>query len=558
MKSFLSAILRLLLLGGALLLLALACNMLSNNGDLPDLSGLPDLPGLADIPELLGMPTGQVTVSVGDLPAPQGEGGAVATPAPGGGQALPVLPLETAMIATPTPSLPGNGRLLMIGLDERLWSVPPDGGQPVALGVASELYLAPVNAWYSADGRFALAARPEGDALSVWAVPVDGSSQGVRLGEWPQDWSSGQRRAFYDFSADGRRALYVELIGESATLQVYDLYSGEQATLVLPYDPQALSLAAFIGVGGQILVRGYDSASQGDTLEIYTLPNLAPGTAQRIAGVPGRRIRQFMTSPDGAKVAVVLQDRLQEGGLERLWVIDLTQGKAQAVLEDEGSSLLVYPAWSEDGRWLLFNHWVGQEKLRYSYRAFDTQAAQSYPIVADLESSTPGQPLSRVISFAPDNEALAFTLYEAQPDTLSSWIAVFDGSYTKKLAEATQSGERSSGEYAAGISPDWTHSLIVVADETGRTGSLYAALLDGSQRELLDQWIPYRFFEFGPVVSPDGLSVAYMRLDLASERAELCRIGWDGKGQKVLLAGSQQEVNAGAPVGIPLRWLRLP
>jgi Tol biopolymer transport system component len=216
--------------------------------------------------------------------------------------------------------------------------------------------------------------------------------------------------------------------------------------------------------------------------------------------------------------------------------------------------LMLQPAWSPDGRYVLINRWQTAPELMYNLLAYDTENRASVALITSDSPTEGGSPVAVAASFAPDGQAVGLTLNDAQADSMTFWLAVLDGSYSRVITTSSDVGDFPQGEFVVGISPDWTHSVILASEVGSPLGSLYTAALDGTQRQLLDNLVPYQFLNIGPVLSPDGLSLAYLRLegDVNTPVANLCVINLDGSSKQVIFSGAS--LDQGVP-GIPLVWL---
>jgi hypothetical protein len=452
---------------------------------------------------------------------------------------------------TPTPTQVPNGRILFVGLDEFLWSIEADGSGATRLGAVKDLLAVYTNEWVSPDGRYVFVYQDADGKRIASVMPVDGQGSGQRLGELPQQFGVGEPRSYFDFSSDSQRALFYE--APLNRLVIVDLVSGQR--IEWPVQPEAVdfNVAAFLPGRNWFVLKGFDAAANGQYLEVFNLGETL-SDPQRSQVFANERIYQFQLSPDGTKIVQVNRSLLDNR--ERVLIVQ-QDGQVTTVLENSPTrSLLVSPAWSPDGRYLLINAWQSEPQPAYRLLSYDTQTGALVSLLGDQPSSGIGQPISVAAGFAPDGAAMTFRLYSGNSEAF--WLAFLDGSFVKQVASSVLGAVPPSGEFVAGFTPAWDRMALVVSGQNSLWGDLAAAAIDGSGRVALDSQVPYRYQELGPVISPDGQLVAYFRLLPDTGQGELCIIGLDGSGKRVLYTGRPEEVVQGVPVGIPWKWLPRP
>lgn len=475
----------------------------------------------------------------------EGEGTAQAGSQPG-----------TAALNAPTPEPERNGRLLILGFDASIWSVDVELKSAVVLGQMMELHIYSGNPWFSPDGKFAFVARTENDQKVGFLVHTDGSLPDLRLGLLTPEFDFGSPRDFFGFSPDSRGFFFVDASTNPASLIVAKLDTETLTSFAWPIQasPEEITFAAYIANGDNLLVKSYDPNTSSHYLELFQVGDTLTAP-RRVFSRDGYEIIQFIVSPDLSRIAIVSR-KFGVDQADELSVFHLETGElTQVPLDGPGRVVMTSPAWSPNGGFVLFNSWSVQgENLVYSYNSFDVTKKVSLPLFDKVNSEKVGQPLSRVFSFAPDGLGAGVRLYEDLPGHVSALLVLLDGSYHIEIARAfTENGVR-NGSYVAGFSTDWTRSVVVEPKEGGKLGDLYAGALDGSKKELLDSPVPYEFFDIGPVISPDGKSVAYLLLDIATQQASLAVINLDGSDRRIIL-DKNTLIDNKVLSGLPLVWL---
>jgi Tol biopolymer transport system component len=473
---------------------------------------------------------------------------------------VPPIPPTSAPYKTLTPAPTGipaltNGRLVFLGFDQAIWSVNPDGTDAVRLGYFSDFHVYSPGGWHSADGRFALVIQNEEQVKVAYLAAVDGS-QAVKLAPVSQEFHLGAPRDVFSFTTSGSRFYFLDTTANPANLLVYDLKNGTNLTWPVQASAEELTYAAFAG-NDRLLIKAYDPAINGHYLELFDITSVL-ANPRRIAELRDHKIIQFAASPGGLWAAVVFRAQAEGDNPDLLYVVNLETLEMRPIIDQPGAKvLLINPAWSPNGHYLLANVWTPGQPFLYNLFSYDVQANKAAKIISDIASSAVGQPLSRVTSFSPDGDVAGIYLYDEKPDTVAFLRAVLDGTQTLRITEASMVNRLPQGEFVSAVARDWTHMLVISPQSGMPSGDLYATWMDGNGRQLLDGPVPFRFFELGPVISPDGKNTAYLRIDLAGQQAELVTIGLDGKERKVLFAGVAPQGDE-PPVGLPLAWLPRP
>lgn len=464
--------------------------------------------------------------------------------------------LETmtpAPAMTPTPLPIQNGRILYLGVDEKVYSIDPVSKSVLLLGEATDFHIFPGQAWHSPDGRYALVVRVDGEGEVVYAASVDGSSPDLIVGELSTGENTNLPRNRYEFSGDSSRMWYINSRDGSPFIHVIDLPGGLTRSMSLSFSRGSYNLAAFMGNGEFLLMASEGSTAFEGVLSVFRVMPDNLVLERELIRFSERHINQVSVSLDGKWIAVVLED---PAGAQSLILMDSAGQVNGPILQGSGTRFLLQPpAWTKNSRYFLVNRWQQEQAPAYSILSYDTQHGVLATLLEENEGSLEGNPLGAVSSFAPDGNAVGILEYNSVADSVNYWISVLDGSYLRLAGKSEMVDKLPQGDFVAGIATDWTKMVIVQPEPGLPVGNLYVAALDGSQRILLDGPVPYRFSALGPVISPDGLQAAYMRLEISvgNEVAELCIIGLDGQGKTVLLGGATLEGH-GIP-GIPLVWL---
>ncbi|MEQ9317439.1 MAG: S9 family peptidase, partial [Henriciella sp.] len=268
-------------------------------------------------------------------------------------------------------------------------------------------------------------------------------------------------------------------------------------------------------------------------------------TAERVFDIEYATSPQI--SPDGSKIVYVRHsmDRLKDQDRGDLWIIDVKSGQQRPLVT--GGASASSPVWSPDGSKLLYSTSNnGKPELRLLY--IDTGDSFS---LAQLEKGAAGA------QWSPDGKLIAFSMFVAeekpsfatpikQPEG-AEWNAPvkvyddmtfrFDGAgyledgYDQIFVLSADGGSpRQITDDEGGFSPPvWLDNDTLLAsgnldenrDMQPVESEIYAIeLSDQSVRALTSRTGP----DFGPVVSPDGKTIAYRGYDdqvMAYQQANL-------------------------------------
>lgn len=453
------------------------------------------------------------------------------------------------------PTLPPiqNGRIVYLGVDEKVYSIDPVTKDILLLGNGADFHIFPGQAWYSPDGRNVLAINDDGITNMIHAIRVDGTQPGVIIGEFDTKDYPNTPHLRFEFSPDSTRIWFMDHQEGNLFIHIIDLPGGLKRSMPLQASQASYSLAGFLGSGEQLVVATEGSTANEAILNMYRVTSDNLVLERELARIAGWRVNQIAVSPNGKWVAAGLID---ESGSQSLYLLDTVGGQNATILQGSGMRILMQPpAWTQNSRYVLINRWQQGQSPAFSMLTYDTHSGILATLLEGDSSSIEGNPLGVVNSFAPDGNAVGLSVYDSSADSVNYWVSILDGSYLRLAGKSEIIEKLPQGDFVAGISPDWTKMVIVSPEPGLPLGNLFSAALDGTQRVLMDGPVPYRFLALGPVISPNGQQVAYMRLDISggSEIAELCVTGLDGQGKTILL-GEAKDVGNATP-GIPLVWL---
>ena len=266
-----------------------------------------------------------------------------------------------------------------------IWTIRPDGGDPVALTNDTALDWSP--AW-SADGRSIYFASDRAGAADLWRISVD-EATGRRTGAPEPVTKGGTAQRFHPtISADGRKIAYVE---ETVTENVFQV----------PFDPVSGKVTGSpkpVTVGTRIVT---DPDLAPDGLHVV-FQSLGKKMNLFVAGIDGAGERQLTDedyqdriprwSPDGKQIAFY-SNRTGRFGI---WSIN-ADGSGLSPVYDTGPGGIVRAVWSTDGTHLAARRDDGSTFI----------------------VSLKGEPIQPIA--APPDPAESFDLWTWSPDR--NWIA---------------------------------------------------------------------------------------------------------------------------------------
>jgi len=306
---------------------------------------------------------------------------AIATSRLDGSDLRVVVPIDGAYPFLRAPAWSPDGRSIAFvrgtgGIAGELWMVPAQGGTPTRLSSDPPSVFSD-DPTFSADGRSIVHASNRGGATNVWSLPIDGGPA-VRLttGPGPDEVPTVDRQgriAFMNSRWTNQLAIRTVDGGEARTLVRHTPFLWGPS-----FSPDGGTIAysrSEVDGSWHVWLVGADGTSprrltSSDSGEVY--PRWAPdgrsilyhtwaaprhvGRVSRDGGpqssiTPAGIDASFPDlSPDGRTLAFVVN----EGQLERVFVMPLTDGPVNDVrrLLTPGSASL--PRWSPDGAWIAF------------------------------------------------------------------------------------------------------------------------------------------------------------------------------------------------------------
>jgi Tol biopolymer transport system component len=236
------------------------------------------------------------------------------------------------------------------------------------------------------------------------------------------------------------------------------------------------------------------------------------GTEEVIAA-PLRPYRSPRTSPDGARIAVSVED-----GGGHIWIYDLSRGSLTR-FTTEGSNNL-YPTWTPDGEHIAFESDNPASPGNLYWQS--SRDGKAERLIASEYAEAPS-------GWSPDGRLLAF--WEANPKTSRDiWIFSLDD-HQRHLFLQT-----SSSEAAARFSPD-SKSLAYTSNETGRP-EIYVRPYPGpgEKRQVSNNG------GTEPIWSSDGKHIFYREGDTKMMSAEISN-GQGADGTPTVLFGGSYVLN---------------
>ncbi len=340
-------------------------------------------------------------------------------------------------------------------------------------------------AWSSDSGEIAVVRGTGGVAGEIWRVSASGGQASRAIDEGPPIFSHSPV-----YTSDGRGIVHSSNRGGATNIWFLPLGGGHPVRLTTGSGPDESPTIARDGA------IAFVNSRWRSTIEAHDLSGRPP----RVLVTHTPFVWGPSVSPDGREVAF---SRGEVDGTWHIWAIPFEGGAARQLASTEAGE--VYPRWSPDGSFLLFNTWTAPRRIGR------VPSHGGAPTMLSFDGNEP-------VSFAdvsPDGGRLAFSRAEKQGERI--YTAPIDGGQPKQLTAST------------GAVPRWSPdgSSIAFAANRGFAGGISVVRSDGSgERRLTTEggW---------PVWWPDGRQIGYLAVG-ASGNQEIRVVGVEGGSPQTL------------------------
>ena len=293
------------------------------------------------------------------------------------------------------------------GQREDIWTMPPEGGEAVAVTNGSTTDLNPI---WSPDGKHLYFSSNRGGSMNIWRVPIDESS-GATLGEPEAITSIGAATSpmHLNFSSDGRRLVYVAQEEIRNLRKVgFEPSSGKSSG-------EPISITR-----GSMQLWFPDPSPDGQWLACYSMGNQrhifivrTDGTDLRDLTDDGNRYFWPRWSPDGQTIAF----SSRRTGNYELWTINRDGSGLQQITQSSGGH---YSPWSPDGGRIAYSIHTPKNDcvIIQPGKAWNEQRFEYLAPLSDSSLSFEGW------SFSPDGRKLAGIRH--LPNGVHSGIGTYD------------------------------------------------------------------------------------------------------------------------------------
>jgi len=221
-------------------------------------------------------------------------------------------------------------------------------------------------------------------------------------------------------------------------------------------------------------------------------------------------------SADGSQIAYCSD----EGGSFDIWTMN-PDGTQQTQLTHLGGRAL-FPDFSHDGKKVAFGGVQGDDPNTQIY-AVDAKTGEGLVVLTSCAGSTPGCS-NDYPAWSPDGKAIVFVHtddYDASENPVNSQVWVMNADGTKAHALTTDSPMKDQV-------PDWSPNGSQIAYASGAADSegIWVMNADGSKPHQVSGCLPSDAApckagnDFGPVWSPDGTAIAFLRAFQATGAAD--------------------------------------
>jgi Tol biopolymer transport system component len=325
-----------------------------------------------------------------------------------------------------------------------------------------------MNPAWSPDGRQIAVVRGTGGVgRDIWLVPSDGGSARPAIEEPASVFSD-----YPVFTPDGRGIIHSSNRGGATNIWFAPIGRGRPVRLTTGAGPDE---APTIAADGTI---AFVNSRWRNSLEAHDLA----GGATRTLAVHAPFLWGPAISPDGREVAF---SQGEADGSWHIWSVPFDGGQARQLASTEAGE--VYPRWSSDGSYVLFNTWTEPRRLG---RVSAHGGALSAPTLLSFN----GEGTAAFADIAPDGRRIAFSRAESSGERV--YVGSADGGASARLTPSPAAIPR--------WSPDG--SWIAFAGTRSFSGGIFVVRADGTAERRLTA-------EGGwPVWWPDGRQIGYLAI----------------------------------------------
>lgn len=228
------------------------------------------------------------------------------------------------------------------GGNRDIWTVPAEGGEPVAVTADSFFDWNPV---WSPDGRHLWFASDRAGSMACWRVRIDEKS-GKRLAAPEQVATPSPYSGYLSFARDGKRMAYVQhlwtgQLHKASFDPVRETISGKPAPLTRG---SLRAGSSDLSPDGQWVAFNTQTTPE----DIFLIRSDGTGLRQLTNDGVSKRVPKW--SPDGSRIAYMCA----RSGKYEIWTMH-ADGSAQRQLTFESRGPALRPVWSPDGKRLLYS-----------------------------------------------------------------------------------------------------------------------------------------------------------------------------------------------------------
>ena len=298
-----------------------------------------------------------------------------------------------------------------------LWTVPAQGGAPVALTNDRFVDWSPV---WSPDGRYLFFSSDRGGSMNLWRMPVD-EVTGLAKGNPEPVTTPSSNSALIAMSADGKRLAYVE-------------QSWTQNLMRVAFPPGSRPDPPTPVTQGSRFFTEPQVSPDGRWLATYSLDNSNNLYVVRTDGTEFRQITDdgFKNvaprwSPDGSQIAFYSN----RSGPFQVWLIRPDGSGLRQVTFGAANETYYYPHWSPDGRYLVYSSLDANPFILDTTKSWDEQPPEPLPPLPDKGMTFAAW------SWSGDGRRLAG--WRLRADGVHAGIAVYDPA-AKQYTTLTETG----------------------------------------------------------------------------------------------------------------------